>query len=203
MKTFFKMLCIVLISWTTITMSAQNQIVQEQLINDYSETLTNTDTIPEFNQKQQQLKLQGIIYENDGVTPAKDVILYISHADEDGDFDVVKKDGKRYVTHRGWVKTDSDGRYTFYTFIPGNDRTYNQLQEIYPLVKAPGKAVYEVPSFLFDSDPLLSKYCRKRMAKKDDITRILKTKEEQGILVATRNIILPTTQPNTKEGFSK
>lgn len=203
MKTYVKLLCVVLLSLTTLTATAQDQNVKEQLISAYTKTLTNTDTIPDYSLKQQKLKLQGIIYENDGVTPAKNVILYISHADEDGDFDIIKKDGLRYVTHRGWVKTDNDGRYTFYTFVPGNDRTYNQLQEIYPLVKAPDQAVYEVPSFLFDNDPLLSKYCRKRMAKKDDITRLLKTKEEQGILVATRNIILPTTQSNSNKGFSK
>ena len=44
--------------------------------------------------------------------------------------------------------------------------------------------------FLFDDDPLVSKYCRKRLAKKGDITRILKPKMVDGILVAQRDIVL-------------
>lgn len=152
--------------------------------------LSNTDTIPDYRSKANKLKLTGIIYQNDGVTPAKDVILFIEQPDEDGDFDLRKTGDDRYVFHRSWVKTDEDGRYTLYTFVPGGDRRYNQLQQIFPLIKAPSKQVYEVDTFLFDEDPLLTKLCRKRMAKKGDVTRILKLKTEEGIYVAERNIIL-------------
>lgn len=154
------------------------------------EQLSSTDTIPDFRSKTNKLKLSGVIYQSDGVTPAKDVILYIEQPDEDGDFDLRKTGDARYVFHRSWVKTDADGRYTLYTFVPGGDRRYNQLQQIFPLIKAPSKQEYVVESFLFDEDPLLTKTCRKRMAKKGDPTRILKLKTENGIFVAKRNITL-------------
>ena len=99
----------------------------------------------------------------------------------------------RYVFHRSWIKTDADGRYTFYTFVPGGDRRYNQLQQIFPVIKAPSSEAYVVESFLFDEDPLLTKTCRKRMTKKGDPTRILKLKTEDGIFVGERNI---TLKPN-------
>jgi len=152
--------------------------------------LRNTDTIPDYRSKENKLRLTGIIYQSDGVTPAKDVILFIEQPDEDGDFDLRRTGDARYVFHRSWVKTDADGRYTLYTFVPGGDRRYNQLQQIFPQVKEPSKQEYEVESFLFDEDPLLTKTCRKRMAKKGDPTRILKLKAENGILVAERNITL-------------
>ncbi len=152
--------------------------------------LRNTDTIPDFRSKTNQLKLTGVIYQSDGVTPAKDVILYIEQPDEDGDFELRNKGDARYVLHRSWVKTDADGRYTFYTFVPGGDRRFNQLQQVHPIVKEASKQAYVLETFLFDEDPLLTKTCRKRMAKKGDPTRILTPKEVDGMLVAERNIVL-------------
>ncbi|WP_339614628.1 hypothetical protein [uncultured Winogradskyella sp.] len=152
--------------------------------------LTNTDTIPDFRSKANKLKLTGIIYESDGVTPAKDVILFIEQPDEDGDFDLRRSGDERYVFHRSWVKTDSDGKYTFYTFVPGNDRRYNQLQQIFPVIKEPTKAEYEIETFLFNDDPLLTKRCRKRILKKSNPTRILEPKTVDGLLVAQRDIVL-------------
>jgi len=154
--------------------------------------LRNTDTIPDFRSKTNKLKLTGIIYQSDGVTPAKDVILFIEQPDEDGDFDLRRTGDSRYVFHRSWVKTDADGRYTFYTFVPGNDRRYNQLQQIFPIVKESSKPEYELETFLFDEDPLLSSACRKKITKKGDTTRILKLKKEDGLLVAQRDIVLNT-----------
>ena len=47
-------------------------------IYDYSERqLNNVDTIPDFASRSQKLKITGIIYESDGVTPAKNVMLFI------------------------------------------------------------------------------------------------------------------------------
>lgn len=152
--------------------------------------LNNTDTIPDYRSKTNKLKLTGIIYESDGVTPAKDVILFIEQPNENGDFELRNTGDARYVFHRSWVKTDADGRYTLYTFVPGGDRRYNQLQQIFPLVKEPTKQEYEIETFLFDDDPLLTKTCRKRLAKKGDPTRILKLKTEDGIYVAERDIVL-------------
>ena len=39
--------------------------------------LNDTDTIADFDTQNNKLKLTGIIYQSDGVTPAKDVMLYI------------------------------------------------------------------------------------------------------------------------------
>ena len=136
---------------------------QESPIYDRAEDLlTNTDTIPDFRSKTNKLKLTGVIYQSDGVTPAKDVILFIEQPDEDGDFDLRRTGDQRYVFHRSWVKTDEDGRYTFYTFIPGNDRRYNQMQQIFPIIKEASKEEVQLESLLFDDDPLLTKRCRKR-----------------------------------------
>ena len=158
---------------------------------DYSEQeLSNIDTIPGFELKTNKLKIHGTIYKSDGVTPAKGVILYIEQADEHGNFELRKENNIRYVYNRGWVKTDSNGQYTFYTYVPGNDRRYNQMQEIFPIIKEPSKLEYEIETFLFDDDPLLSKLCRKRLTKKGDVNRILKLKKEGGLFVSQKDIVL-------------
>ena len=180
--------------------SAVNSIyAQKSPIYDRAEAqLTNTDTIPDFRSKANKLKLTGIIYESDGVTPAKDVILFIEQPDENGDFDLRRAGDERYVFHRSWVKTDADGRYTFYTFIPGGDRRYNQMQQIFPTIKETSKSEVQLESLLFDEDPLLTKRCRKRLAKRGNEARILSTKKVDGMFVATKDIVLADHTEPTK-----
>ncbi|MBT8270973.1 MAG: hypothetical protein KJO25_02895 [Bacteroidia bacterium] len=171
--------------------SAQDSMSQKLKLN-------STDTIPDFGNTINKLKISGTIYESDGVTPAKGVILYIEQADENGDFELRKLNDEKYVYHSGAIKTDADGRYTFYTFVPGNDRRYNQLQQLFPVLKQPAKPEYIVPSFLFDGDPLLTKKCRKRMAKKDDLTRILKPVKQGSLLVVEKDIIIQEPKESMK-----
>ncbi|MEM9680240.1 MAG: hypothetical protein AAF901_07935, partial [Bacteroidota bacterium] len=152
--------------------------------------MQHTDTIPDYRNKTRKLKLSGTVYQSDGVTPAKDVIIYIEQPDEDGDFELRRTGDERYVLHRSWVKTDANGKYTFYTFIPGNDRRYNRMQEIYPLIKAPSRSEYELYSFIFDDDPLLTKRCRRRLEKHGQTDRIFTTKFVDGIYIAEKNIVL-------------
>jgi len=201
MKNFILLCCISLFICNDISIYGQGSLdnfenlqdsyMERSSIYDHKElNLNNIDTISGFDSNVNKLKLSGTIYKSDGVTPAKDVVLYIEQADENGDFDLRMLYNKRYIHNRGWIKTDSDGQYTFYTYVPGNDRRYNQLKQIFPIIKEPTKSEYNIASFLFDEDPLLSKLCRKRMTKKGDPSRVLKLKKVDGIFVAQKDIIL-------------
>ena len=200
MKNLFKIVCIIFLYSAVCPIIAQQSSSEERspLFDRAEAQMTNTDTIPDFRSKQNKIKLTGTIYQSDGVTPAEDVILFIEHADEDGNFDLRRDGEERYVFHRSWVKTDADGKYTFYTFVPGNDRRYNRLQEIYPVVKTPSEPAYELETFLFDDDPMLTKACRKKISKKSDTSRILKLKQEDNLLVAERNIVLVPDTSSSK-----
>jgi protocatechuate 3,4-dioxygenase beta subunit len=190
---------IAIVNAQTVTFDENQNYLERHPVYDYTEAqLNSVDSVSDFESKTNKLKLTGVIFENDGLTPAKDVILFIEQPDEHGNFDLRVENDKRYVHHRAWVKTDAEGRYTIYTFIPGNDRTHNQFKQLFPVIKEPSNAAYEIETFLFDDDPLISKYCRKRLAKKGDITRILKPKNVDGMLVAERNIILPINHKDTK-----
>ena len=200
MKNLLSLFCIVCFYSAFNVISAQDLNANNNSpIYDRSEDLlSNIDTIPDYRSKTNKLKLTGTIYKSDGITPASDVVLFIEQPNENGDFELRKTGDKRYVFHRSWVKTDADGNYTIHTFVPGNDRRYNQLQQIFPIVKEPSKQEYKLETFLFDEDPLLTKRCRKRIKKKSDVTRILKLKKEDGILVAQRDIILASVEDTIK-----
>lgn len=159
-------------------------------IYDYSENeLTNTDSIPEYASKSNPLKITGTVFLSDGITPAKNVILYINQADEHGNYELRKEHDKRYVYHRGWVKTDADGQYTFYTFIPGKERRSNDFKKIHLVIKEPNSAEITGFDLIFDNDPLLTKSCRRKIAR-NGMDNILKPEKKEKISVATKNIVL-------------
>jgi protocatechuate 3,4-dioxygenase beta subunit len=195
MKHLFFLLCFITFLSFQPTLSAQestkdSDYLTRHAIYDYdANTISNTDSIPDFESKQERFKITGTIYLSDGVTPAKDVILYIEQPDEKGNYEMKKQDGKRYVHHRAWVKTDADGRYTFYTFMPGNYHRRGEFKHIHPVVKEDGKQAYALDAFLFDSDVSLSNYCRKRLAKKGK-DNVLTIEEKDQMFVATKDIVL-------------
>ncbi|WP_283636571.1 hypothetical protein [Aquaticitalea lipolytica] len=200
MKNLLTLLCFTFFMSVNFTLIAQETTIasndlpadylKRSALYDYSESqLNNTDSIPDFESKSNKLKITGTIYLSDGKTPAKDVILYIEQPDENGDYELKTENNKRYVHHRGWIKTNADGQYTFYTFIPGQVLRYKELKHIHPVIKAPGQPEYDMDALLFDNDPFLSKSCRKRLAKRG-IDTILKPIMKDNLLVATRDIVL-------------
>ena len=96
MKNLMRFLVFVFISLVFHTLNAQDAAsnVLEEVPIDYmtrnpiydydAQALSNTATIPDYESKQSKLKITGTVYQSDGVTPAKDVILYIWHQDENG-----------------------------------------------------------------------------------------------------------------------
>lgn len=187
----FSLACFIGINFSFHAQQTADDLTTYNPFFDYEEAqLSNTAEIPGFESKANKLKISGTIYMSDGVTPASNVILYIEQADEHGDFDLRGPKDKHYVHNRGWIKTNADGQYTFFTYIPGNDRRYNQKQQLFPAIKEPSTPAYHIASFLFDEDPLLTKACRKRMNKKGDPSRILKLTLVDGIYTVQKDIIL-------------
>lgn len=207
MKKLFTLFCFVsfLLNSSIINAQETTDILNEvpenykkrSPIYDFSEKQLNSiDTIPDFASKSNKLKITGVIYESDGVTPARNILLFIHQADEDGNFELRRENKKRYVHHRGWVKTDADGRYTFYTFVPGSYIYGSELKQILPIIKEPGKTEQKIETFVFDNDPLLKDSCRKKIEKTNP-NRILKLDKKEGLFVATRDIVLG--KENTSE----
>ncbi len=152
--------------------------------------LTATDSVPDYANAEKKLRISGTVFKSDGKTPAKDVVVFIYQTDENGEYELKKDDrNENYIYHRAWVKTNEDGRYNFFTFVPGTDFGSNQMKHIHTFIKENNLPVYEADGFLFEDDPYLSKYCRKKL-RKAGATNILNPEKVGDILVANRNIVL-------------
>ena len=85
------------------------------------EHINAIDTSAGWPQKGQKLLITGTIYKLDGITPAPNVILYYYHTDINGVYSGNQALDPRVVRHgyiRGWVKSDSNGKYAIYTVRP-------------------------------------------------------------------------------------
>jgi protocatechuate 3,4-dioxygenase beta subunit len=193
MKNLLTIICLFYFFSISSVISAQDYASSEDMpinykkrspIYDYSEKeISNTDTIPDFHTKENKLKITGTIYLADGVTPAKDVIFYICQSDENGEYQLKKDEHrKRYVEHRGWIKTDADGRYTFYTFMPGKFLSSKELKQIQRVIKEPGKSEYQMSSFYFDDDPIIPELS---LANRSIIVKSMLRLEKEGDMYVT------------------
>lgn len=121
--------------------------------------LSAVDTLPEFTSAENKLKISGIIYEPDGVTPAENIVLYIHHTNAEGIYPTKGNEenwARRHGYLRGWIKTAKDGRYTFYTQIPGSYPDGKNPAHIHPIILEPEGKYYYLSAFFFEGDPLLT-----------------------------------------------
>jgi protocatechuate 3,4-dioxygenase, beta subunit len=154
--------------------------------------LNEVDTLPDFNEEGPKIEISGTIYKPDGKTPAAGVVLYIYHTDQKGLYSpkgTTKGWGKRHGYIRGWIKTDKNGFYKFYTLVPASYPNSSNPKHIHPTIKEPGFTEYWIDEFVFDDDPLLPEKERNRQQPVGG-TGVLKTEMKDGMLRATRNIIL-------------
>tara|TARA_R110000868_G_scaffold91812_4_gene254433 strand:- start:15859 stop:16542 length:684 start_codon:yes stop_codon:yes gene_type:complete len=207
MKKLISYCCFVGIIASCQTISAQglngflekphyNLKANKSLNNNSEDKAINTATVPDFKTKPNKLKITGTIFENDGVTPANNVVFTIFQADEDGNYEM-KRDAnrKRYVYHRAEITTKADGKYTFYTFMPGRFLHTKELINIHREIKEPGKDTYKLDAFFFNNDPLFLKLipdCRRQLA-----NSTLKVEKKDGMYIAKKDIVL---EQNTASG---
>lgn len=162
--------------------------------------LTPTDTLPEFENNEPQLKITGTVYNKDGKTPAEGVILYIYHTNRSGIYETKGDEegwARRHGYIRGWVKTGKNGKYTFYTFRPGAYPDRSGPAHIHITVKEPGLNEYYLDEYLFDDDPRLTSEIRNSLNNRGG-SGIVTPKVTGGILMVERDIILGENIPDYK-----
>lgn len=161
------------------------------------EKLSAVATLPDFNETGPKIEISGIIYKADGRTPAKDVVLYVYHTDQKGKYSTNGNEtgwGKRHGYIRAWIKTDQNGFYKFYTLVPASYPNSKSPKHIHPTIKETDKNEYWIDEFLFDDDPYLPKEEKNKLNPRGG-SGVLKTYVKEGMLRATRNIILGLNVP--------
>ncbi len=150
-----------------------------------------------------RLIVTGIVYQNDGRTPAPNVIIYYWiyywQTDERGYYSnngELKGNAARHGSRRGWLKTGNDGRYTLYTNRPAPYPDRDIPAHIHLSVKEPDIAdEYYVDELVFDDEPLLTTAKRNALENRGG-SGVLRPREENGMLIAEHNIILGLHIPN-------
>lgn len=155
------------------------------------------DTLPDFNEPGAKMMISGIVYQADGITPAPNVVLYIYHTDQGGNYTNKYNEkgwARRHGYIRGWMKTNEKGQYRFYTLRPASYPNSTAIQHIHPTIKEPGKNEYWIDEFIFDDDPFLTPERRKEHQQRGG-DGLIKLKNENDILVGERNIYLGKNIP--------
>lgn len=157
--------------------------------------LSPVDTLIDFFEDGPKLKLIGTVYQSDGKTPASDVILYIYHTNQEGIYPTLGDEtgwASRHGYIRGWIKTDEQGKYTFYTLRPGTYPSHSEPAHIHITVLEPDGKYYWISSYHFADDPLLS--VKERSANRGG-PGIMHLIREDGLLVGKRDIFLGLNVP--------
>jgi protocatechuate 3,4-dioxygenase, beta subunit len=157
-----------------------------------NKNLNSVDTLPGFNESETKLKISGVIYKQDGKTPAKGVILYIYHTNQNGIYP--KKENlsgwaRRHGYIRSWMKTDEKGGYTFYTIRPGVYPSRTDPAHIHITLLEPDGKYYYIADYLFENDSLLSENDVQASSPRGG-SGILKLHQEGNIWVGRRDITL-------------
>jgi protocatechuate 3,4-dioxygenase, beta subunit len=162
------------------------------------EQLPDFTRLPDFSQAAKPLGINGIVYKQDGKTPAAGVVIYVYHTDQTG---VYPKRGdekgwaKRHGYIRGWMRTNDKGEYKFMTLKPAAYPGRKDPAHIHVTIKEPDKNEYWIDEYLFDDDPLLTEEAKKRCEDRGG-SGILHLIDVGNMYKAARNIYLGKNIPN-------
>lgn len=170
------------------------------------EKLTPVDTLPDFLDAGTKIEISGIVYQSDGKTPARDVVLYVYHTDQTGRYPTKGNEkgwDRRHGYIRGWVKTGADGNYRFFTLKPAAYPGQNENPaHIHVTVKEKDKIEYWIDDYFFEDDPILTGEMKNRQQQRggNGIIRLVSGKDQ---LQGTRHIILGKNVPDYPQPVKK
>jgi protocatechuate 3,4-dioxygenase, beta subunit len=139
--------------------------------------------------KGEKMLISGTVYETDGKTPARDVLIYLYHTDIEGYYG--RNGEHKHGRYRGWMLTDKAGKYEFQTIKPAPYPVNRFAAHIHMTVTTKTMREDSIDSILFEGDRLISASERETAGKKGGFDPILKLeKGANGIWTATRDIQL-------------
>ncbi len=205
MKPAINKLAVLLLLTISFTSSAKKNIVGggcdgcELMYIDMPLNISPISYSPAWNSGNQKLLITGKILQNDGLTPANNVLLYYWQTDENGDYKNKGDLNKKAIRHgyiRGWVRSDVDGNYSIYTIKPKAYRDSSQPAHIHLSVKESDiEDEYYIDKLVFNYDPLLTTAEREK-AKNRGGSGLLRTLVSSEMIIAEHNIVLGLNIPN-------
>jgi len=154
-------------------------------------------TIPGPGEHGEPMEIRGVIYRKDGRTPAPGVILYVYHTDATGHYSPApgQTQGRRDGHLRGWMRTDSSGRYEFRTIRPAPYPSRDNPAHVHVVVKEPDKNEYYLDEYVFDDDPLLTPERRARLENRGGSGIVALSRNRDGVWIGRRDLVLGRNIP--------
>jgi protocatechuate 3,4-dioxygenase beta subunit len=140
------------------------------------------------NEPGEPLVMSGTIYETDGRTPARGVLLYVYHTDATGYYNQPNRLPARL---RGWMRTGADGRYEFRTIKPGGYPGRSDPAHIHATLTRADYPEYWIDSYWFAGDPRITKDKLAQLSGRGGFEPIVKlTRDAQGAWRGVRDLKL-------------
>ncbi len=171
----------------------------EAVFNYGERKIKSTDTLVDFKQKGTQIKIEGTVYQPDETTPAQGVIMYIYHTNQDGVYEPSSNaEGweNQHGVIRTWLRTDENGRYSFYTLKPAPYPSGKEPAHIHYTILEPNGKYYYITSVHFSGDELLSEKELNPPAPRGGNSGVVTLKKEGNIMVGVRDVVLGKNIPN-------
>ena len=135
------------------------------------------------------LDISGTIYQPDGVTPAKNIVLFIYHTDATGYYN--ENDDPGHPRLRGWMLTGADGRYEFRTIKPAPYPHRTTPAHIHAHVYGKGLSERSIADYWFEGDPFITAKERSKAIENGEAPVIITLRRDgEGVLRGTRDITL-------------
>lgn len=139
--------------------------------------------------KAEPIVISGTVFKTDGKTPAPDVLIYLYHTDSNGFYG--REDEHRHGRYRGWMLTDSEGRFEFETIKPAPYPERRFAAHIHMTITTAELKEDWIDSILFEGDGLISAREREMAGKKGGFNPIIALRKDAvGVWRGTRDIRL-------------
>jgi protocatechuate 3,4-dioxygenase beta subunit len=159
------------------------------------ENITWNTIIPQKGEIGEKLIISGTVYLPDGKTPAKDIIVYVYHTNNKGVYPKrgnEKGNGKYHGYLRGWMKTDSNGKYEFETIRPAAYHSHGgEPAHIHYNIQGPEHPEYWLTALWFSEDPRVTDDYLMSVKRSGGFSNVIPLKKDgNNALRGERNIIL-------------
>jgi protocatechuate 3,4-dioxygenase, beta subunit len=137
----------------------------------------------------QPMEISGTVYRADGHTPASGITIFVWHTDATGHYS--PQDDPFAPRLRGWMRTGSDGRYSFRSIRPAPYPNHSEPAHIHVHVWSDTMPEHFLPEYWFSGDPLIKPEDRARFANLGTFSPVVTlTRGPDGVWRGVRNIRL-------------
>lgn len=160
-------------------------------------------TIVEPAKGEQPLLVEGQVMQADGTTPAAGVVVYVFHTDSSGYYNRQRGEPPRL---RGWMRTDSEGRYAYRTIRPAPYPNQRNAAHVHVQLWGEATPPQWGTTLEFADDPLLPAEERDKSAALGRFGFVCSpTRDAQGVEHCHHDLRLKTTpdqfEANSQHGW--